>query len=48
MVTVFATVLGVLLLEEVLYPRYIFGAALILPCVWFIARRGSPEPKETE
>jgi len=42
LVTVFATVLGILLLDEVLYPRYIIGAALILPCVWFIARRGAP------
>ena len=44
MVTVFATILGVLLLDEVLYPRYILGAALILPCVWIIARRGTSEP----
>ena len=48
MVTVFATVLGVSLLDEVLYPRYIIGAALILPCVWFIARRVSPELNEAE
>lgn len=44
LVTVFATVLGVLLLDDVLYPRYIIGAALILPCVWIIARRGTPAP----
>jgi len=48
MVTVFATILGVLLLDEVLYPRYVLGAALILPCVWFIARRGSPAPVEVD
>jgi len=49
MTTVFATVLGILLLDEVLYPRYIVGAVLILPCVWVIARRGggdSSEPAE--
>jgi len=44
MVTVFATVLGILLLDEQLYPRYMIGAALILPCVWFIARRGTSAP----
>lgn len=46
MVTVFATVLGVLILDEELYRRYMIGAALILPCVWFIARRGTSEPME--
>ncbi len=40
MTTVWACLLGVLLLGETLYPRYILGAALILPCVWIIARRG--------
>ena len=39
MVTVFATLLGVLLLDETLKPRYIIGAAIILPCVFIIARR---------
>lgn len=48
LVTVFATVFGVLLLDEVLYPRYIIGAALILPCVWVIARRGTPAPAELD
>ena len=48
MITVFATALGVLLLDEVLYTRYILGAALILPCVWFIARRGTPAPAEMD
>ena len=45
MVTVFATPLGVLLLDETLYRRYIIGAAIILPCVWYIARRGSATSK---
>lgn len=31
MVTVFACILGVIFLKETLYPRYIFGALLILP-----------------
>ena len=48
LVTVFATVFGVLLLDEILYPRYIIGAALILPCVWVIARRGTPAPAELD
>lgn len=48
MITVFATVLGVVLLDEVLYPRYIVGAVLILPCVWIIARRGTPAPAEMD
>ena len=48
MITVFATILGVVLLDEVLYPRYIIGAALILPCVWIIARRGAPAPVEMD
>jgi len=48
LVTVFATVFGVLLLDEVLYLRYIIGAALILPCVWVIARRGTPAPAEMD
>lgn len=39
MVTVWATILGVLFLNETLYPRYIIGAAIILPCVYLIARR---------
>lgn len=48
MTTVLATILGVLLLKETLYPRYVFGALLILPCVWFIARRGSPAPLDID
>ena len=48
MVTVFATALGVLLLGETIYPRYIIGAVIILPCVWFIARRGAAVPEQSE
>lgn len=48
MVTVFATVLGIVVLEEILYQRYIIGAVLILPCVWFIARRGVVAPVEMD
>jgi len=48
MVTVFATVLGIVLLKEVLYLRYIIGAVLILPCVWFIARRAPSGATEVE
>jgi len=48
MTTVFATVLGILVLGEVLYPRYILGAVLILPCVWIIARRGGAAAEEGE
>ncbi len=44
MVTVFACILGVIFLRETLYPRYIFGAVLILPCVWYIAVRQADEP----
>ena len=42
MTTVWACLLGVLLLQETLYARYLIGALLILPCVWVIARRGAP------
>lgn len=48
LVTVFATVFGILILKETLYPRYIIGAALILPCVWIIARRGTIAPAEMD
>ncbi len=37
--TVYASILGVVLLDEVLSPRYIFGALIIMPCVFIIARR---------
>lgn len=39
MTTVFASALGVMFLGEKIYPRYIIGALLILPCVLYIARR---------
>lgn len=48
MTTVWATLLGVLLLDETLYLRYIAGAALILPCVWVIARRGAIPPAQED
>lgn len=44
--TLWACLLGVLLLNETLYPRYIIGAMLILPCVWVIARRGAVPPAQ--
>lgn len=48
MTTVWACLLGVLLLEETLYLRYIIGALLILPCVWIIARRGAVPPAQED
>jgi O-acetylserine/cysteine efflux transporter len=42
--TLWACLLGVMLLNETLYARYIIGAALILPCVWVIAKRGAIPP----
>lgn len=39
MTTVFACILGVIVLKDVIYMRYFIGAALILPCVYIIARR---------
>lgn len=48
MTTVWACLLGVLLLDETLYLRYILGAALILPCVWIIARRGAVPPAQED
>lgn len=44
MTTVFACLLGVLILNETLHARYIFGALLILPCVWYIAVRQTVMP----
>jgi len=44
MVPVFACVLGVILLNETIYMRYYIGAALILPCVYIIARRQNIAP----
>lgn len=46
--TMWACLLGVLLLNETLYPRYLIGAALILPCVWIIARRGAIPPVQED
>ncbi len=48
MTTVWACLLGVALLGETLYPRYLIGALLILPCVWVIARRGASTPAVVE
>ena len=39
MVPVFACILGVLFLKETIFLRYYIGAALILPCVYLIAKR---------
>jgi O-acetylserine/cysteine efflux transporter len=46
--TLWACLLGVLVLNETLYPRYIVGAMLILPCVWIIARRGAVPPAQED
>ena len=48
MVPVFACVLGVLVLKETIYPRYYVGAALILPCVYVIAKRGKTAPVQED
>jgi len=37
--TLFACILGVIFLEEIIYLRYYLGAFLILPCVYVIAKR---------
>jgi len=39
MMSIFGIILGILFLDEILYLRYIIGAAIILPCVYIIARR---------
>jgi len=44
MVPVFATVLGVVLLQDEIYQRYYIGAALILPCVYVISSRTKTAP----
>lgn len=44
MVPVFACVLGVIFLNETIFLRYYIGAALILPCVYLIAKRGKVAP----
>lgn len=46
--TLWACLLGVLLLGETLYLRYVIGAALILPCVWVIAKRGAVPPVQED
>ena len=43
-VPLFASVMGVLFLGEVIYQRYYIGAALILPCVYVIAKRQGVSP----
>ena len=48
MVPVFTCVLGVLFLKETIYLRYYIGAALILPCVYIIARRGTAAPAQED
>jgi O-acetylserine/cysteine efflux transporter len=47
-ITLWACLLGVLLLNETLHTRYIIGAALILPCVWVIAKRGAVPPAQED
>lgn len=47
-ITLWACLLGVLLLNETLHIRYIIGAALILPCVWVIAKRGAIPPAQED
>jgi len=44
MVPVFASVLGVIFLKETIFTRYYVGAALILPCVYIIAKRQNIAP----
>jgi len=44
MVPVFASILGVVFLKETIFTRYYVGAALILPCVYLIAKRGKTVP----
>ena len=41
----FACILGVVFLKETIFIRYYIGAALILPCVYIIAKRGKPVPQ---
>lgn len=48
MTTLWACLLGVVFLNETLYLRYMIGAALILPCVWIIARRGAVPPVQED
>jgi drug/metabolite transporter (DMT)-like permease len=48
MTTLWACLLGVLVLGETLYLRYLVGAVLILPCVWIIARRSAVAPVQED
>jgi len=48
MVPVFASVLGVVFLKETIFTRYYVGAALILPCVYLIVKRGKPQTLAVE
>ena len=48
MTTVFACVLGVLFLDDVIYLRYFVGAALILPCVYYIAKKQTIAPVQED
>ena len=48
MVPVFATILGVLFLKEQIYFRYGVGAALILPCVYIITKRGAVSDEQVD
>jgi len=48
MVPVFASILGVVLLDETIFTRYYIGAALILPCVYLIAKRGERSTLQEE
>ncbi|WP_267879450.1 DMT family transporter [Hellea balneolensis] len=48
MVPVFACILAVLFRGETIFPRYYIGAALILPCVFIIAKRGKTAPVQED
>ena len=48
MVPVFACILAVTFRGETIFPRYYVGAALILPCVFIIARRGKIAPVQED
>ena len=48
MTTVFACVLGVLFLDDIIYTRYFIGAALILPCVYYIAKKQTIAPVQED
>lgn len=45
LVPLFAAILGMVFLDEVITPRVMIGAALILPCVFVIAKRQSTAPQ---